>query len=131
MRPLIYPQTDVFLICFSIVSPSSFENVRTKWHPEVSHHCPNTPIILVGTKSMLREDPEILTDLDAKHLAPISFERGALMAKEIGAIKYMECSSLHQQGLEAVFDEAARACTRQPVIPRTKRRDGRGGCIVL
>ena len=29
-RPLLYPQTDVFLICFSLVSPPSYENVRTK-----------------------------------------------------------------------------------------------------
>lgn len=33
LRPLSYPQTDVFLVCFSVVSPSSFENVREK----VSH----------------------------------------------------------------------------------------------
>lgn len=32
LRPLSYPQTDVFLICFSLVSPPSFENVRTKVH---------------------------------------------------------------------------------------------------
>jgi len=30
LRPLSYPQTDVFLICFSLTSPPSFENVRTK-----------------------------------------------------------------------------------------------------
>lgn len=30
LRPLSYPQTDVFLICFSVVSPSSFTNVREK-----------------------------------------------------------------------------------------------------
>ena len=30
LRPLSYPQTDVFLICFSVVTPSSFENVREK-----------------------------------------------------------------------------------------------------
>jgi Ras-related C3 botulinum toxin substrate 1 len=30
LRPLSYPQTDVFLICFSLVSPPSYENVRTK-----------------------------------------------------------------------------------------------------
>jgi len=30
LRPLSYPQTDVFLICFSIVSPASFDNVRAK-----------------------------------------------------------------------------------------------------
>lgn len=33
LRPLSYPQTDVFLVCFSVVSPSSFENVKEK----VSH----------------------------------------------------------------------------------------------
>jgi len=57
LRPLSYPQTDVFLICFSLVSPASYENVRAKWFPEVSHHCPNTPVILVGTKLDLRDDP--------------------------------------------------------------------------
>lgn len=30
LRPLSYPQTDVFLICFSLVNPASFENVRAK-----------------------------------------------------------------------------------------------------
>ena len=33
LRPLSYPQTDVFLICFSIVSPPSFDNVRAKVSP--------------------------------------------------------------------------------------------------
>ena len=30
LRPLSYPQTDVFLVCFSLVNPTSFENVRSK-----------------------------------------------------------------------------------------------------
>lgn len=30
LRPLSYPQTDVFLICFSIVSRASFDNVKAK-----------------------------------------------------------------------------------------------------
>jgi cell division control protein 42 len=38
--PLSYPQTDVFLVCFSVISPSSFENVREKWIPEIRHHMP-------------------------------------------------------------------------------------------
>uniref|UniRef100_A0A158PBD8 SB domain-containing protein n=1 Tax=Angiostrongylus cantonensis TaxID=6313 RepID=A0A158PBD8_ANGCA len=60
LRPLSYPQTDVFLVCFSLVNPASFENVRAKWYPEVSHHCPTTPIILVGTKADLRDDGETI-----------------------------------------------------------------------
>lgn len=51
LRPLSYPQTDVFLICYSVASPSSFENVTSKWYPEIKHHCPDAPIILVGKSS--------------------------------------------------------------------------------
>jgi len=46
-------QTDVFLICFSVVSPSSFENINTKWYPEIKHHCPDAVLILVGVFSRL------------------------------------------------------------------------------
>jgi Ras-related C3 botulinum toxin substrate 1 len=109
LRPLSYPQTDVFLVAFSIVNPASFENVclivdfivllanvqvRAKWHPEVSHHCPSTPIILVGTKVDLREDPSTVEKLQAKKQAPISYEGALSMATEISAAKYMECSAI-------------------------------------
>jgi len=56
LRALSYPETDVFLLCFSVVSPSSFDNIKSKWYPEVSHHCPEAKIMLVGTKIDLRED---------------------------------------------------------------------------
>jgi len=39
----------------------------------VSHHCPNTPIILVGTKLDLRDDKETMEKLKEKRLAPISY----------------------------------------------------------
>jgi len=55
LRPLSYPQTDVFLICFSIISLSSFDNVKSKWWPEIQHHAPGVPFILVGTKVRKRE----------------------------------------------------------------------------
>ena len=35
LRPLSYPQTDVFLVCFSVASPTSFENAKSKWIPEI------------------------------------------------------------------------------------------------
>ncbi|KAG0771002.1 hypothetical protein G6F22_016880 [Rhizopus arrhizus] len=73
LRPLSYPQTDVFLVCFSLVSPASFENVKTKWYPEINHHAPDTPIILIGTKLDLREDPDTIQKLAQKKMAPISY----------------------------------------------------------
>ena len=50
LRPLSYPLTNVLLLCFSVVSPSSLENVREKWLPEITHYCPDTPYLLVGTR---------------------------------------------------------------------------------
>jgi Ras-related C3 botulinum toxin substrate 1 len=121
LRPLSYPQTDVFLICFSLVNPASFENVRAKWYPEVSHHCPNTPIILVGTKMDMRDDPDTVDALKEKRLAPIGYMQGLVMAREINAVKYLECSALTQKGLKNVFDEAIRAVLC-PKVPRKNRK---------
>jgi hypothetical protein len=59
LRPLSYPQTDVFLVCFSVTSPASFENVKEKWFPEVHHHCPGVPCLIVGTQIDLREDGQV------------------------------------------------------------------------
>ena len=53
LRPLSYPDTDVILMCFSIDSPDSLENIPEKWTPEVKHFCPNVPIILVGNKKVM------------------------------------------------------------------------------
>ena len=54
--PLSYPQRNVFPVCFSMVSLSSFENVKERWVPEITHHCPKTPFLLVGTQIDLRDD---------------------------------------------------------------------------
>jgi len=131
LRPLSYPQTDVFLVAFSIVNPASFENVRAKWHPEVSHHCPSTPIILVGTKVDLREDPSTCEKLAAKKQAPIAYEAALQMATEISAAKYMECSAITQQGLKAVFDEAIRAVLSPPVLGKSKQQKKSGSCSLF
>jgi len=50
LRPLSYPGTDVFLVCYSVVDPESFENVTKKWLPELKQNAQPVPIILVGTK---------------------------------------------------------------------------------
>eukprot|EP01119_Soliformovum_irregulare_P001287 TRINITY_DN11010_c0_g1_i1.p1 TRINITY_DN11010_c0_g1~~TRINITY_DN11010_c0_g1_i1.p1 ORF type:complete len:202 (-),score=39.33 TRINITY_DN11010_c0_g1_i1:43-648(-) len=114
LRALCYPQTDVFLMCFSVISPSSFENIRIRWFPELQHHCPGTPCLLVGTKIDLRDDAAINEGLKDQNLAPISKDQGDRLAKEIGAHEYVECSALTQKGLKQVFDEAARVVVGSP-----------------
>lgn len=105
LRPLSYPQTDVFLVCFSVTSPASFENVREKWFPEVHHHCPGVPCLIVGTQVDLREDQGVKDKLAKQKMQPVKKEDGERMAKELGAVKYVECSALTQYKLKDVFDE--------------------------
>merc|ERR1719510_1207956 len=110
LRPLSYPQTDVFLIAFSIISPNSFENVKSKWWPEIQHHAPGVPLILVATKG----------------ITIVSRENADNRASEIGAVKYLECSALTQEGLKNVFDEAIRAAMNKP-----KANTSKGACTLL
>jgi cell division control protein 42 len=105
LRPLSYPQTDVFLVCFSVVNPSSYENVKEKWVPEILHHCQKTPFLLVGTQVDLREDTNTLDKLGKNKLKPISPEQGEKLAKELKAVKYVECSALTQVNLFLYFKQ--------------------------
>lgn len=93
LRPLSYPDTDVILMCFSIDSPDSLENIPEKWTPEVRHFCPNVPIILVGNKKDLRNDPQTLRELAKMKQEPVRAEQGRAMAEQIQAYAYLECSA--------------------------------------
>ncbi|KAI8322135.1 cell division control protein 42 [Martensiomyces pterosporus] len=125
LRPLSYPQTDVFLVCFSVTSQASYENVREKWFPEVRHHCPGVPCLIVGTQVDLREDRGTLAKLEANRQRPISVEQGEKLARDLGAVKYVECSALTQKGLKNVFDEAIVAALEPPVTKKKSK------CVVL
>jgi small GTP-binding protein len=96
LRHLSYPDTNVFILCFSVVHRTTFENIKSKWIPEIRMHCPAAKIVLVGTKVDLRDEK-----------ASTSFEEGEAMAKEVGAAKYIECSALRKIGIAEVFQEVA------------------------
>lgn len=100
LRPLSYPGTDVFLILFAIDSQSSFESVRTKWHPELALHSPGTLFFLIGSKIDVREHTGTTC---------VTKTQGEELAKSISAVKYLECSALNQSGLCTVFDSAIRS----------------------
>ena len=109
VRPLSYPDTDVILMCFSINSPDSFKNIPKKWMPEVKQYCPNVPIILVGTKKDLRNDPNTIKELEKMKLEPVKLEEGSAMAEQINAFAYHECSAKNKEEVREVFDTVTRA----------------------
>ena len=109
LRPLSYPDTDVILLCFSIDSPDSLKNIPMKWTPEVKQFCPNVPIILVGNKKDLRNDPNTIKELGKIKQEPVKLEQGSAMAEQIHAFAYHECSAKSKEEVREVFNTAARA----------------------
>ncbi|KAG8199877.1 hypothetical protein JTE90_015868 [Oedothorax gibbosus] len=109
LRPLSYPDTDVILMCFSIDSPDSLENIMEKWNPEVRHFCPNVPIVLVGNKKDLRQDTSTIKELAKMKQEPVKPEEGRSMAEKINAFGYLECSAKTKEGIREVFEMATRA----------------------
>ncbi|CAO3695325.1 unnamed protein product [Rhizopus stolonifer] len=74
LRPLSYPDSHVILICFAVDSPDSLENVQEKWISEVLHFCQGLPIVLVGCKKDLRNDPATIEELKRNSQKPVSHE---------------------------------------------------------
>ena len=124
LRPLSYPQTDIFLICFSIVSPKTLESVKTRWFPEIAHSIKNPKFLLVGTKSDLREDPNTLQKLlEEENCSPVSYQNGLEFSKQINALDYVECSAATQHNLKILFDTAIRCVTSESLITTKKKKD--------
>lgn len=102
MRPLSYQDCNVFLLFFSLTDRSSFERIKTKWVAELKQHCHHeTPYLIVGNKLDMRDDPSVTN--------AVKKEEGEKMAKEVGAIAYLECSAKTQTGLGEVFQSAIAA----------------------
>jgi GTPase SAR1 family protein len=95
-----YVYANIFLVCFSLVYPYSFERVRTYWLPNISQSAPEVPFILVGIQFNLRQDPAAIEKLREQNMTPISCTQGLQMAQELHAVNYLECSALTQNGLK-------------------------------
>ena len=109
LRPLSYPDTDVILMCFSIGSPDSLNNLLKRWLPEVNHFCPYIPVILVGNKKDLSNDPNTIKELAKMKQEPVKLEDGKNTAEKIDAFAYLECSAKRKEGVKEVFDTVTRA----------------------
>lgn len=100
LRPLSYSNANVILIGFAIDAKDSLDNASTKWIDEVTRYCPGVPVILVGLKKDLRDSES------SAHC--VQYEKGLLVAKQIGAKTYPECSALSGEGVDDIFEYAAR-----------------------
>jgi len=113
IRRLAYPQTNIFLLCFNLVDQISFQNVKEKWVPELREFAPKIPIILVGLQSDERNVHPMKWSQGSQKSKPIKTEEGELLARKIGAKKYMECSACTQKNVKNVFDTAVMTVLEQ------------------
>ena len=105
------PRTQLIQFCYYLFS---------KWVPEITHHCPKTPFLLVGTQVDLRDDAGTIEKLTKNKQKPIPVEFAEKLTRELKAVKYVECSALTQKGLKNVFDEAILAALEPPEPPKKK-----------
>ncbi|KAL4885849.1 P-loop containing nucleoside triphosphate hydrolase protein [Aspergillus karnatakaensis] len=135
LKPLIYPETDVLLLCFSLVRGlSTLENAKQKWLEEIQHFCPGTPFILVGLQKDLRDQPELGVlgqgyGVKTSRLEKVVSEaEGRSVARRLGVSAYVECSSVTGEGVGEVFLETALAALRP--VPEEKMEKKRDFCVV-
>lgn len=124
--------TDLIMLCYSVESKDSLENVESKWVGEIADNCPGVKLVLVALKCDLREQgdddddeaaaaageaaaPGTATGGDDDGGAPgrekgptISYDQGLEVARRIGASRYLECSAMKNRGVNEAFTEAAR-----------------------
>lgn len=125
LRVLTYPQTQVFVLLYSVISPHSFDNISTVWLPEVRKHCPDVPILLVGSKVDLREDPGVVQKLTAHGLKPVTPEEGRLKAEALGCDGFIEVCSMNGFNVRECFTKALEF--HEIAKQRNKKGKKRGG----
>lgn len=111
LRPLSYPQTDIFLLCFAVNEFTSFKNLNEKWIPELKQHANienndmwtkfnKLPILLIGTKSDLRDED------DTKEEDCVKLEDINSFVDKNHLLGYVECSARNQTGITEIFQTA-------------------------
>ncbi|KAJ1819075.1 GTP-binding protein Rho1, partial [Coemansia sp. RSA 2599] len=126
-----YNGAHVVIICFSVDSPDSLENVQEKWIGEVLEYAPGVPTLLVGLKEDLRRDNGIIQQLMKDGQAPTTREKALGVARDIGAHMYLECSAKENRGVSEVFDIALRSTLKLPKPQYPYGSDGAVCCTIL
>lgn len=134
----ISDDTDLIMLCYSVDSKDSLENVESKWVGEIADNCAGVKLVLVALKCDLREQTEDEDPEEAGASVPaaepaeprekkplISYEQGLEVARRIGASRYLECSAMKNRGVNEAFTEAAR------VALSVKKEREESKCIIM
>merc|ERR550534_3366120 len=84
LRVICYPNTDVFLVCYSVDSETSVNNINEKWVEEISHHAKESAIILVGLKKDIQTDSKALENLKKDNKKLVNMEDVQEAAQKAG-----------------------------------------------
>jgi Ras-related C3 botulinum toxin substrate 1 len=102
-----YIDASIFVICFSVLDPNSFWNVKERWIPEIQKYAPHVPRILVGMNNKV-VDPAVLDELAARGLRPIESAEGHGLACEINAVGNIYIEYPGKDTAAFVFETAMR-----------------------
>ncbi|MCJ1287347.1 Rho GTPase [Xylographa opegraphella] len=116
LRSLSYDDTHTIMLCFSVDSKDSLENVESKWVGEIAENCQGVKLVLVALKCDLREKHSEEEEDNGDHAQAqrkeekefIDYKRGLEVAQRIQALRYLECSAKKNRGVNEAFTEAAR-----------------------
>lgn len=112
------------------MSHTSLRNVEARWIPEIRHYCPNTPIVLAGTKLDIRETPKVQREKMGYKEEPICKEEGHAVSQRLKVAAYVECSALSQRGMKEVFDQAITLVVC-PKVDTKKAKKKHNKCCVM
>ncbi|KAG9242908.1 small GTPase superfamily [Calycina marina] len=112
LRSLSYDDTHAIVLCFSVDSRDSLENVESKWVGEIAENCQGVKLVLVALKCDLREQGEdgdaVEGEAPREKKEMINYDQGLEVARRINALRYLECSAMRNRGVNEAFTEAAR-----------------------
>lgn len=160
LRSLSYSDTDTIMLCFSVDSRDSLENVQHKWVGEIADHCEGVKLVLVALKCDLRNTSNEATaitpglinqqrthqsgaDLESSNRNMgdannesnndnyITYQEGLAMAKKIGALRYLECSAKLNKGVNEAFTEAARVVLTDDPKGKSSTKDEGSNCTIM
>lgn len=132
LRSLSYSDTHTIMLCFSVDSRDSLENVESKWVGEIADNCQGVKLVLVALKCDLRESAMDGEEEDSaeKDSNFIQYPEGLAVAEKIKALRYLECSAKMNRGVNEAFTEAARvALTANAKGSSESSRSG--GCTIM